>query len=303
MTNGCRCITINRKEYDPRSIVDQGGKVRDEILRRFYEEPCQCAAVKTALILQGTPSPDILRHIDDTPFGLKIIAEKARCLGFTASTPPQCARQTSTTKARGQRNNVAYEDYLKKAEIRANTSIHVGGPIHQRVTDWQLFTFSKLYYVASQHEPTPEVLDRLQKAQTLTVGTKQLTPASCTQAVLRAIGIKPLANIELKLRCAMITAAIRRFGRTALTAHTGHDIGDRAREAWDSLPLSCISPSKRADIIDLATRVDTNKLCDEIKTACRLLDDSISRDKASKYLSTFLAKHTSRRGVAAEVFC
>ena len=80
-------VHVNGHPYQIKEILTEEGLCTPSILREMHTRQCSCKGVKTKLIIQRPPNDKELQLLDDTPYGIKIIADTDRCLGITAYAP------------------------------------------------------------------------------------------------------------------------------------------------------------------------------------------------------------------------
>ena len=243
---GDQQVLINQQTHQISDILTEEGLCTAKIAREIQNWPCTCKGVKTKLLLRRIPNTADLQALDNTPYGLKIIADTDRCLGITAFAPCKTNGRGKETKINeNAAAELAYEPYLKKIEIRANRCSYEGGVVHSKLIDWNQFTMSKILYVASQYPPTPKIIRRLTEAQLQTLNIKGIIKREKILSTLKAIGITTARPIKSILKLTIIKAAIRQHGQVAIVAE-GTDLQTRAAlKAFQEIKFENISPDAR----------------------------------------------------------
>ena len=140
----------------------------NSLLLDIFRSPCNCVPkVKTSFILHRPPTLAQLRLIDDTPMGIKIIADKERNLGFNMASRlignPGTLRPVTRTDA--CMSDMTFEHFIQKVEQRGAKCHATEGPIHDKVSNWRAFTVGILLYPATQITITKGCLERIRTVQ------------------------------------------------------------------------------------------------------------------------------------------
>jgi len=227
----------------------------------------------------------ILEQIDNTPFGARIIAATDKCLGLVVTTnwhrPGRIASSNSILRTAAEK---AYEPYLAKVEKRATALVYQGGVTHYKFIDWQLFTLSKLYYVASQYRPTPRILHRLNQAQANTLYLGPVIARENIQPVLRAIGMTAAKNIKHALEGTLLKAAIRQYGHDILVSQNSCQQAQAAADVFHELRFDLIGPEAKAEFLKSASTGSIKTTCIAINKAITLISGQEAREIAIRSL-------------------
>ena len=301
--DGDQQVVINKHAYQISDILTEQGLCTPSIAKEIQNWPCTCKGVKTKLLLCRIPNTCDLQTLDNTPYGLKIIANTDRCLGITAFAPYKNNGKGKETRVNeNAAAELAYEPYLQKVEIRANKCSYEGGVVHSKLIDWNQFTMSKILYVASQYPPTPKITKRLIEAQIQTLNIKGIIQRDKILSVLKAIGITTARPVKSILKLTIVKAAIRQHGQVTIVAE-GRDLQTRAAyKAFKEINFENISQDAREAFTNWTHGKKPKEINNRLNEATQYIDTIEARQEAKEALRIHNLKWGADDGNLEEIF-
>lgn len=218
------------------------GNLKVKLNRKVLDCPCRCKGVRTKLLLQCNPTDITLARIDNTPYGDK-------CFGLSACTPTLEASSsdftTAATAPYDTASDNAFQPYLNKVDKQVQTFHYNKGVIHPKLIDRQLFTLSKVLYIAAQFRPSTSTINRLRAAQCSPAAWMAWSQRSPFVEVFEAIGATTAKTIDAALDSAVVKAAIFQHGYAILITPRFDQQTRAAALALDSLNLDLLDPDSR----------------------------------------------------------
>ncbi len=181
---------------------------------------------------------------------VRILSEREEDLGMplmSKVTWTKGRRKRHATKETN-RARAAFEPFVQEIEERATILGRPQGSVWTRVVDWQTYSVGVLLYPAAQFTPPSDTVKKIRRAQSAIIGARNLIKADGAGDVYYALNLTTAVHIMDALDVAIITAAMRQYGRGSF----GHSECQKATMAhgkyWKKIEIK----DKLDDLVNLA---------------------------------------------------
>ena len=280
-------VKVCGKQFDGERLFAREPETLAAAIETVRDAKCSCQGGKTKLVPAVLPlTREQLLAVDNTPFGIKIVAEHDKCLGLIAHAAVVQRNDESRRVTEDDIAELAYEPFLQRVEKRADAHVFSGGVLQHKALDWQAFTVSILLYVACQYAPTRRILERAEKAQAKILGIIRLCRFERLHYVLRATGVITCRSVKATLAASVICATIRQYGAHVLTTEPSNGQQRAAAKLFDSFD-DPTDDRIRSELTAKAATVDRKKACTLVKKYITLRDLSVAERIAKTELKEF----------------